>query len=315
MVNFSDWAPGLTTNSLDGTEVVPVVDGGVNGKTTTQAIANLAVPTQMLHYAYVESGCVWTGDSLGTNRNASMSSGVVWIAGKRLTVAAVTARTFTASKDTYVDLRDNGDSTASITYTEATNNAVSPALASSGTQLDTIRCAIIVTGASAIASATLTDGSVGAINQGSTFSVLPIASSVPYAVTDSLGNLIYNASPSPRVIGYRQIVANFTSTTTPAITDITGLSAVPFIIPTGPARLVRSGAFLGDPSGNGTVLSYIRSGSTTLDSVFPPAIPLNTRRLAAGSYSHKASFSQSSAGTYTCFADPTFPHFVLVEYV
>lgn len=130
-------------------------------------------------FDWVASGCLWTGDSYGSTRVASMSSGVVYVSGIRVPVSAVTSRTFTASKDTYVDV----DSAGTITYTEVTNNAVSPALAASN-----IRIAIVVTGASSIAAAT-------SINQGQITASLPVASSEYYQGFDSLGNPIYNADP------------------------------------------------------------------------------------------------------------------------
>lgn len=102
-------------------------------------------------FAYVVSGCVWTADAVASTRAASMTAGTVMIKGILLTVAAVTARTFTASSDTYIDLRDNGDGTASITYTTVTNNSFSPALASGGTVTDTCRIGVITVGATNIA--------------------------------------------------------------------------------------------------------------------------------------------------------------------
>jgi hypothetical protein len=164
-------------------------------------------------FGYIASGCVWTGDSVGTTLLASMTSGVIKVNGRRLTVSAVTSRAFTASKDTYVDLSDNGDGTALITYTEVTNNASSPTLATNA-----IRLAVIVTGPSNIAAS-------ASINQGQESSVLPIASSVAYAITDSLGNLICNRNSSPGLIGYRQITSTV-STTSGTPVDATGLSSV-----------------------------------------------------------------------------------------
>jgi hypothetical protein len=168
---------------------------------------------------FVASGCVWTGDAYASTLNASMTSGVVYINGVRLTVSAITAHAFTASKDTYVDLYDNGDGTAGVQYNAVANNAASPALTT-----NYMRIAIIVSGATNIASA-------GSVNQGQPDKVLPISSSIPYTTTDSLGNLIYNTSPNPRVLGYRQITTTFTTTSTSS-TQVTGLSC-PVIIPSG----------------------------------------------------------------------------------
>lgn len=169
-----------------------------------------------LFFDYVASGMVWSGDAYASTRNASMTSGVMYIGGRRLTASLVSARSFTASKDTYVDASDNGDGTVLITYTEVANNAASPALAANN-----VRIGVVVTGASNIANA-------GSINQGQTDKVLPIASSVPYQVTDSLGNLICPRDPNRKVIGYRQRISNFTTGAGP--TQVTELSC-PVIIP------------------------------------------------------------------------------------
>ncbi len=182
---------------------------------------------------YVQSGCVWTGDSYGSTLHGSMTSGVVWINNVQLTVAAITAHSFAASSDTYVDFQNNGNGTASVSYTAVANNAASPALANSGTSTNTIRDGIIVTGASSIA------GSAD-INQGSIYATVP-ASSVTnmYAVSDSIGNRIYPTNPNGGLIGYRQYTTNFTTTsTTQSLVNI----PVPVIIPAGRTVKITVGA-------------------------------------------------------------------------
>ena len=169
---------------------------------------------------FVESGCVWTADAAGSTRVASMTSGYVWLSGQRLTVAAVSARTFTASKDVYVDLSNNGDGTAAFTYTDNTTNAASPALTAGS-----LRLAIVVVGATNIAT-------TASINQGQEDRILPIASSIAYTVTDSLGNMICPRDPNRTLIGYRQITSDFVlSASQTTQTQVTGLSC-PVIIPT-----------------------------------------------------------------------------------
>lgn len=183
--------------------------------TTKDQFVDALDPVQRLTettFDFVASGCVWTGDAYGSTRAASMTAGVVYIGGVRVPVSSVTARLFTASRDTYVDVGVDGV----IDYNEVTNNAASPALAANH-----IRIGIIVTGASNIAN-------VGAVNQGQENKVLPIASSLPYQVTDSLGNLICPRDPSRRLLGYRILTANQGSITTEAV--ITGLN-VPIIVP------------------------------------------------------------------------------------
>lgn len=160
-------------------------------------------------FDHVISGGVWTPDSAGVNRNASMSAMVVGINGRRITISAVTSRNFTASKDVYVDVLDNADGTGTLVYTDQTTNGASPSLAS-----NSLRLAIVVVGASSIAAA-------ASINQGQEDRVLPIASSIPYTVTDSIGNLICPRDPQRRIIGYRQITSDFGTTST---SDVTGLN-------------------------------------------------------------------------------------------
>ena len=197
-------------------------------------------------YNFIESGCVWSGTGYGTTLVGTMTSGFVWINGKRLTVAAVATRTFTASKDTYIDFQDAGNGTATVIYTEVANNAASPAIPNSLADATNIRNGIVVSGATFIAAAT-------SINQGQEDRVLPIASSVAYAVTDSLGNLICPRDPNRRIIGYKQILANQAGIS--GITGITGLRA-PIIVPTG--RKIRATIFAyAVDNVNATATSYL----------------------------------------------------------
>lgn len=227
---------GLPSDSaLDGNHYVPVNDptGPTTKRTLLSTLAafffNQAnIPSgsgspvtrfDESFYDFIQTGLVWSGDAYASTRAASMTAGTVYINGRRILISAVTARTFTASKDTYVDVLDNGDGTGTLVYTEVANNAASPALAA-----NSMRIAIIITGASNIAN-------VGSVNQGERDKVLPIASSVAYTVTDSLGNLIHNRTPLPEVIGYRQITSDYTANPNGTYIDITGLTAVPFIAP------------------------------------------------------------------------------------
>ena len=202
-------------------------------------------------FDFVASGMVWSGDSYASTRNASMTSGVIYINGRRLTATAVTSRSFTASKDTYIDASDNGDGTALLTYTEVANNAASPSLAA-----NSVRIGIIVTGASNIAAA-------GSVNQGQEDKILPIASSTPYAVTDSLGNLICPRDPNRKILGLRQLRTVFSTDTAGALAAITGLSA-PIIVPAG--RKIRCTLTAANGKANntaGTVTISIHEGTVS----------------------------------------------------
>jgi len=87
---------------------------------------------------FVASGCVW---SISSGLNGDMTSGVVYVDGKRATVSAVSARAFTASKDTYVSVTNAGV----ITYSEVANNAAAPSLPANSTWLS-----IVITSGAAI---------------------------------------------------------------------------------------------------------------------------------------------------------------------
>lgn len=205
--------------------------------------------TNELMFDHIASGCVWTADAVGSTRLASCTSGVVYIAGKRLTVLAVNNRTFTASKDVYCDLKDNGDGTAVWVYYDNTTNAASPSFA---TTTGTVRGAIIVVGASSIAT-------TASINQGQYDRVLPIASSIPYVVCDSLGNLICPRDPSRKVLGYRRVSSFSTASTTPV--QVTGIS-VPINIPAGRSVKITVGVGLAYPSTvNKQWFSYVYDGT------------------------------------------------------
>lgn len=262
-------------------------------------------------YDYVASGLVWTADAAGSTRNASMTSGVLYILGRRLTLVAVTARTFTASKDTYIDVSDNGDGTGLITYNEVANNAASPALSTNN-----VRIGIIVTAAGSIAAA-------GSVNQGEGDKVLPIASSIAYTTTDSLGNLICPRDPLRKVLGYKQIIANFTSGGT-ANTLVTGLTC-PVIVPTGrkvrvtvcstsisltPTQIAFIEAWDGTV-GSGTQISQMNvslytggaNHGATVTALTTPTSASKTYNAAVGSTGSVPVFGASAAG----------PGYILVE--
>ena len=166
-------------------------------------------------FDHIISGGVWSQLS---GLNGQMTAVSAYITGYRSSIVAVASRAFTASKDTYVDiLRTTVGSvtTFSLVYTEVANNAASPALAA-----NSVRLAIVTTSGVAITS----------VNQGEEDKVLPISASIPYAVTDPLGNLICPRDPNRRVLGYRQIITSISAFS--AETDLTGLNFV-INVPTG----------------------------------------------------------------------------------
>lgn len=259
-------------------------------------------------FDYVASGAVWSGDAYASTRAASMTAGVFYINGQRGTISAVTARSFTASKDTYIDVL-NTAGVFTLVYTEVTNNAASPALAA-----NSIRIGIIVTGASNIAS-------VASINQGQETKLLPIASSTPYQVTDSLGNLICPRDPARKILGYRQILSNFSTTANNVLTDITGLSC-PVIVPTGRKVNISTGAryMTTSATGTGVNLTIVETSTVIGQSAiteptggYAVAAFCAISRTASGSLTYKAQALQEGAGTYTLACTATTPGFIRVE--
>jgi hypothetical protein len=160
---------------------------------------------------FVFTGCVWSSVS---GLSGTCTGGTYYVNGNRIVFPGVVSHTFTASKDTYVDL----DYLGNVTYSAVSNNAASPSITA-----NSIRVAIVITGAS----------SITFVNTGQIDSTLsgfaPVISSVSLTTTDSLGNLIYPTDPQQKVLGYREISGNATATT---IAQIPGLTC-PVVVPTG----------------------------------------------------------------------------------
>lgn len=301
-----------TAPSISATGGDSAVNLNLRGKGLAKTVTIGAGAATIFPYDFVLSGCVWTADAAGSTRLASMTSGVVVINGNPVTVAAVTSRTFTASKDVYVDVLDNGDGTGLLVYTDATTNAASPALAS-----NSVRLAIIVVGASSIATA-------ASINQGQEDRVLPIASSTPYAVTDSLGNLICPRDPNRKILGYRQQITSFTFTTNATVTKL----VCPVIVPAG--RKIKVSVYSDSivSSSIANLTGFLYDGATTggtqisqLESYNPvangPTCPFAlsavvTPTATSKTYSVSAS---ASAGTGTLYMAATLPGYIMVELV
>lgn len=260
------------------------------GKITTTAVGKLedaAIPlstyrTNMV-FDYVISGGVWTADSVGANLNASMTAIVCMINGRRISIGAVTARAFTTNVDTYIDILDNADGTGTLVYTTAATNAASPALAANSIRIGIIQAAATITATTKV-------------NQGEEDKVFPIASSIAYTVTDSLGNLICPRDPSRKILGYRQVTSSQTNTSATQ-TQITGLTC-PVIVPTG--RKVKITLYCGSANNN---TSSAQGGYVFAiwDGVVTSGTQLNQSK---SSYSAAAAGAQGTAAIVEAIATP-----------
>jgi hypothetical protein len=287
----------------------------LRGKGLAKSVTVGAGAAPIYQFDFVLSGCVITADAAGSTLNWSMTAGVVVINGNPISVAALSAQVATGSRDTYVDVLDSGSGTGTVVVTGGnivTNNAVSPALAS-----NSIRIGIIVTGATTIAT-------TASINQGQEDRILPIVSSVPYAVTDSLGNLICPRDKERKLLGYRQIITNATATT---IAQVTGLSC-PVIVPANrkiEIEVVGSDFFASVNAivtvtiwdgvvGSGTqkARGLLNNGGTVATTV--PAFAKAVTTPATSSKTYNVGLA-SSAGTATVEATVLYPFYIKVNLV
>lgn len=308
-------APSVTaTGTVQGATVVSTGDVQIRS-TSLETIASERF------FDHVASGCVLSGTGYGSTLAWSLTSGVVYINGRRLTVAAASG-TVTASKDTYFDLNDPGTGTvATLVNTGGNivaNNAASPALAANN-----VRVGIVVTGATNIASA-------GSVNQGQEDKVLPIASSIAYSVTDSLGNLICPRDPNRKILGYRQQTSNVGGfSTTHAL--VGGLSC-PVIVPTGrkvkivveypvltPATALGElqGSIWEGTAGSGTQLQLMKEQSESAGTTNSNMHLEATRTPSSTSVTYQAGAGNNGSGssTTTVNCSTTAPAYIRVELV
>lgn len=191
------------------------------GSVSAAALVSSINPNTLLHdtmQPFVQTGLIW---STVLGLNGTMTSGVLYGSNGssifRVSVTGVGSNTFTASKDTYIDIDYNGN----ITYQAVSNNAASPALTA-----NSIRVAIVVTNGTGITF----------INQGQTDCTLasfaPVLSSFGLTSFDSLGNPIYPQNPMATNIGYREYASTI-SYTGSSLGALSPAVSVPFIVPTG----------------------------------------------------------------------------------
>lgn len=317
------WADGLAQgilaqHAVDGTHTA-ITATSLNATSTINASTqgnlqdgSIALQTMRSEntFDYVASGCVITADSVGVNKNYSMTAGVVYIGGKRVVVNAVSAQTVTASNDRYIDVDNTG--TLTTTSKEVANNAASPALAASS-----IRLGIVVAGATTIAATT-------SINQGQEDRILPISGGTAYSVTDSLGNLICPRDSNRKLLGLRQVTATQGSIT--IAVDAVGLF-VPVIIPTG--RKVKVSYYCQSSSStvaDSTIQFDLKEGTTfietgvqslaRIDSGINATYISRTYTPTTTSIIYKVTYTRGvGSGTLAVAGSATAPAYLMVELV
>lgn len=239
---------------------------------------------------FVYTGCAWSSVS---GLNGTMTGGTIYVNGYRTPVNSIGSKTFTASQDTYVAI----DYLGNVTYWPVGNGAASPTLPT-----NSMWVAKVVTNGSAI-------------------------TSVVQSGWDSVGNPIYNTSPTPMTLGYAQITSAFTSTVINAYTDVTSLS-VPVIIPAGVkrAKVTVGGQYMSTSAAAGTNVELVATDVTAgavvggvLVNNFGGFYAMNPNFVAsnipvtAGARTFKVQFQANVAGTFKLNATSTEPAFILVE--
>lgn len=156
-------ATPVLANIIAITQAIQSFDGSQVQAGTLQAAAfasniNPVTITKETESSFVSSGAVW---STVSGLSGTMTGGVAYIVGNRVTLTGVGSNTFSASKDTYIDI----DLLGNIYYQAVTNGAAAPAITANA-----IRVAKVVTNGSAI-------------------------TSIVQFGADSLGNIIYPSGP------------------------------------------------------------------------------------------------------------------------
>lgn len=144
-----------------------------NGLVTEGGVASTSFRDEMLSQRdFCVSGGIFPTSA---NLTSIMTALVCYVDGKRISISA-TSKSFTASKDTYVDVNPSGS--GALVYTEVANGAAAPALLAGYYRLNKV-----VTSGTAVTSVVSTGW-------------------------DSLGNPIRRISPFEQVLGFYQATNN-----------------------------------------------------------------------------------------------------------
>lgn len=147
---------------------------------------------------------VASGLLIGTSANliSSVASGVAFVNGKRIAFSAV-VKTFTASKDTYVDLKDDG----TLAYVEVANGATSGMTLTA----NSVRIAKVVTSGTAVTNVYQTDIGSGAIKTNTDPIGNPVGLRSPFQSLrwyrfDNGGSFFLNSGTPTLITGHQWIV-------------------------------------------------------------------------------------------------------------
>ncbi|MEK6732568.1 MAG: DUF2793 domain-containing protein, partial [Candidatus Omnitrophota bacterium] len=149
----------ITSHGLGSLATLNAVSGGAAGTITDATITTADIsatagildsqlatsPTTRFYENFAEYIETGLQPATSINLTSDISLGTAYVRGARVNKASAVSKTYTLSKDTYVDI----DSSGAFQYTEVVNAAASPAVAA-----NSIRLAKVVTGASAITSVT-----------------------------------------------------------------------------------------------------------------------------------------------------------------
>jgi len=285
---------------IDATNITP-------GSLTESLLAAAIQPhtyLKQITVPFVVSGLtIATSGSLST----TIASGTAIINGKEVTLSG-TPLTVSASKDTYIDIKDDG----TVVAVAVANNVTSGmTLTTNSDGSNALRIAKVVSSGSAIVQVLQ--------NAANSSPVSP--NTLNWFGFDPLGNPVYNGAAQLVKIGYAEttVAQNTISTET----DLTNLS-IPVVVPPG-GRDVKITAIVNTASGSAGSLASLRikEGSTVLkagqyamvNTANAGTVMLIVKVSAptAGAHTYKLSLAYS-AGTGNAYADTSgFTNSILAE--
>lgn len=135
------WSGSTAAAHLTGTTVImaPIdeyFESLASGYLSTDPLRSSFIPNHVVSGGVIAQSAGLVG---------TLSNVVIHLAGQRYTSGAISNKTYTASKDTYVDVTGSSGGAVTVTYTEVANGAASPALSANN-----IRLGKVVTSGSAI---------------------------------------------------------------------------------------------------------------------------------------------------------------------